>query len=84
MDSESSWITASEVGEYVYCARAWYLRDEGYETETRRTAQEAGLAWHVAQGEEVVSAQRSHTASIAFIFLSVLAVMLLIFYLVTR
>lgn len=28
--SSRNYITASEIGEYVYCKRAWWLRNQGF------------------------------------------------------
>jgi CRISPR/Cas system-associated exonuclease Cas4 (RecB family) len=38
-------IRASEIGEYLYCKRAWWLRTQGMESENRK-ALDAGTAEH--------------------------------------
>ncbi|MFL6230948.1 MAG: hypothetical protein ACJ741_19405 [Pyrinomonadaceae bacterium] len=51
-------IRASEIGEYVYCARAWWLRVEGVEAGGWSEARERGTAWHREHGRGVASARR--------------------------
>jgi hypothetical protein len=50
-------IRASEIGEYVFCARAWWLRVEGVEAGGWSEARERGIAWHTAHGRGVRSAR---------------------------
>ncbi len=46
-------LRASEIGEYVYCRRAWWLRRvQELEPENRRQL-EAGIARHAAHGRAV-------------------------------
>ena len=66
-------ISASEVGEYAYCAKAWYLKRCGAEAEGEQLA--AGTAFHTRHGTEVARAARLKRASTA---LALLAVLLLI------
>lgn len=46
-------IRASEVGEFVYCARAWWLRRVAGEEPEGRERREAGVALHAAHGRAV-------------------------------
>ncbi|MBN1401163.1 MAG: hypothetical protein JXA74_10020 [Anaerolineae bacterium] len=51
-------ITASEIGRYVYCRRAWWLeRVLGYQPENRQ-ALERGLRLHEAHGARARGAER--------------------------
>ena len=59
MSGKGKYIRASEVGEYVYCARAWRLRAEGHEPAASGQGRRAeGEAWHLAHGRAVVRARR--------------------------
>jgi CRISPR/Cas system-associated exonuclease Cas4 (RecB family) len=46
-------IRASEVGDYVYCARSWWLRRVAGEEPAGRERREAGTAMHAAHGRGV-------------------------------
>lgn len=46
-------IRASEVGDFTYCARAWWLRRVAGEEPEGRELREAGTALHVAHGRAV-------------------------------
>ena len=58
MKDQQKLIKASEIGEYIFCARAWRLRVDGYEPTYGRQAREAGTAWHVRHGLATRRAQR--------------------------
>lgn len=65
-------IRASEVGFYVYCARAWWLgRVEGYRP-LNQAALEAGQAAHQAHGRAVVGYYRLRWAAYALLGLAFL------------
>ena len=58
MGERGKTIRASEVGEYVYCARAWRLRREGFAPSAAgRERLDAGTRWHLAHGSGV---RRAH------------------------
>lgn len=50
-------LRASEVGEYVYCARAWWLRRVGGLEPAGRERREHGTALHRRHGRAVVGSR---------------------------
>ena len=77
-------ISASEVGNYVFCARAWRLRAEGHDAPQLLPAQEAGREWHLRHGGEVERAKRSRLMALVFTVLGAVSLLLLILYFVSR
>ncbi|MBI4769661.1 MAG: Dna2/Cas4 domain-containing protein [Chloroflexi bacterium] len=47
-------IRASEIGEYVYCKRAWWLRAQGYQPANVRELA-AGTTLHERHGRAVIA-----------------------------
>ena len=76
--STSQVIRASELGQYAYCARTWWLgRVLGYRpTILERLA--AGEAAHVRHGQKVVSSRRLQRWAYALLALALLAGALLL------
>lgn len=72
-------VRASGMGEYVYCARAWWLRREGFRPTRGGEARTAGLRWHESHGRSVARAKRLRTLSavLAYAALSAAAMLLL-------
>lgn len=71
-------ISATELAEFVYCAKAWelkYVRGIEPSSETQRL-QVAGSAWHASQGRQLARGDSFRWA--AFIALA-LAVILFVF-----
>lgn len=68
-------IRASEVGEYVYCARAWWLRRVGGLRPQGGTRFELGTALHARHGRAVAL---SRTLVIAGVVLALVAAALLL------
>ena len=72
-------IRASEVGEYIFCARAWRMRLDGHEPTAGRDAREAGTAWHLGHGKSVRRARRLQLiAASAGLLAVVIAVLILL------
>ena len=72
-------IRASDIGLYVFCARAWRLKADGYASQNV-AAMEAGTAAHHAHGASVVATNRMRRLSIA-LFLVAAVVLVLWFFL---
>ena len=77
--SRGNFIRASEVGEYVFCARAWKLRLDGHSPSSGSVAQFAGEQWHKQHGRSVRLARRLKALAVAsFILALVVAVALIL------
>ena len=72
MSERGKLIRASEIGEYVFCARAWWLRIEGVEPASGHAARAAGTAWHREHGRGVEGARRLRLLASAATFLAAL------------
>ncbi len=71
-------IRASEIGEYIYCHRAWWLgRVMGVEN-ANRAQLEAGIVRHRAHGQMVRRADRLGRAALVFIGIAILIAVVLI------
>jgi CRISPR/Cas system-associated exonuclease Cas4 (RecB family) len=58
LKGRGKYIRASEVAEYVYCARAWRLRVDGHEPASGHRRRAEGEAWHLAHGQTIARARR--------------------------
>jgi type IV secretory pathway TrbF-like protein len=69
------------MGEYVYCARAWWLRREGVTPTRGGEARAAGTRWHESHGRSVARAKRLRLISAVCLYLALaLAVGMLLFF----
>lgn len=74
------WIRASEIGEYVYCHRAWWLKQvKGLRSANVQQLQ-AGQNFHAQHGLQVRKVTWMRKLAYAFIFI---AVALAVFQLLT-
>ncbi|PYS52196.1 MAG: hypothetical protein DMF68_02325 [Acidobacteria bacterium] len=81
VNDKQKFIRASEIGEYVFCARAWWLRIEGHEPTSGHDAREAGERWHLKHGRTVASVRRLRRLAAYSAFLAVvLGVLLLLLW----
>ena len=69
-------IRASEVGEYVYCHRAWWLRHVEGRVPERRERLHAGALRHTEHGLRVRLAGRLLAAGLFVLVLSIVALLL--------
>ena len=76
MSSRGRRVTASEIGKYAYCARAWWLGVVEKLEPTNFQAMDEGTAAHERHGWQVVLARG--LGRLAFIFLGIAILSLLI------
>lgn len=69
-------IRASEIGEYVYCRRAWWLHWIEGETPSGRARRERGTALHARHGQRVWLSQALIVGSV-LLMLAALSVLVL-------
>jgi hypothetical protein len=85
MREKRSLISASEVGDYVFCALAWRMRAEGHKTlPSAQAAQESGTQWHHEHGRGVRRSRQARLAATVITALAIFLTLLLILYLVMR
>lgn len=65
-------LRASEIGEYLYCSRAWGYRRDGYQSQNLEQLQ-AGSNLHREHGRDVLAAGCLRTAGYALLLAAVVA-----------
>jgi CRISPR/Cas system-associated exonuclease Cas4 (RecB family) len=80
MSQTQKFIRASELGEYTFCARAWWLRRvEGHEATSGHEARRAGDEWHLKHGRAVARVRALQRLALLTTLLAiVLAVIILL------
>lgn len=58
-------ITASEVGEFVFCAKAWQLKRDGAVADSPHLA--SGVAFHARHGSRLALDMRLHQLGVVLI-----------------
>jgi hypothetical protein len=71
-------IRASEIAEYVYCARAWKLRLDGHNPTTGQVARVAGEEFHQRHGRSVRRARRLNAIAYTCFVLAIIAALILL------
>jgi CRISPR/Cas system-associated exonuclease Cas4 (RecB family) len=62
-------IRASEVGSYLFCARAWWYRQQGVES-TNQTEMIAGTELHRQHGRKVIAAGLTHILAVVLLLVA--------------
>ncbi len=77
-ENKSRVIRASEIGEYVYCHRAWWLGHVAGAENANRTELDAGTERHRAHGQRVRAAAWLQRAALVLFALAVLLALALL------
>ena len=72
-------VRASGMGEYSFCARAWWLRREGVTPTRGGEARAAGTRWHNAHGRSVARARRLRLFAAVLLYLAVALAALMLY-----
>lgn len=76
-------ITASEIGEFVYCAKAWQLKRTGVEADSPALTE--GAVFHTRHGAGVVQAARLQRLARLILLLALAGlIVLMLFWLAAR
>ena len=78
MKSRHPLIRASEVAEFVYCARAWKLRLDGHTPTAGQAARVAGEAWHRRHGGDVRRARLLRRFAVLCLLLALTVLLLIV------
>ena len=62
-------IRASEVGSYLFCARAWWYRQQGIES-TNQAEMNAGTELHRQHGRKVVASSLTRTLAVVLLLVA--------------
>lgn len=68
MSYNRHWIRASEIGDYLYCRRAWWLKQARGVRPVRTRAMQAGEQYHQGHGRRVRRAALMRAAAYVLIF----------------
>ncbi len=78
---DSQVIRASEIGQYAYCVRAWWLaRVLGYRS-SHQEAMDAGIAGHEQHGRSVEGYHRLRRAGVLLLAVALVAAAILVWLL---
>jgi len=62
-------IRSSDIGNYLYCHRAWWYRKQGIESENR-TELAAGTQLHQKHGRQVLASSLTRTAGFILLLIA--------------
>jgi len=66
-------IRASEIGSYIYCARAWWYRQQGLES-SNQAEMTSGTELHRQHGRTVIASGLTHTLAVILLLVAVVLV----------
>lgn len=81
VSNQSECISASEVGQYTYCAMAWYLQRCGYKPESKFLEQGKNVHQHLGETLHSIQREEQHVRKLAVAGSILLILAMLIFIL---
>ena len=76
--NKDGWLSASEIGNWAYCHRAWWLRYVRGETPANEEAFRRGLVGHVRHATLVRRGERYQQAARVVLFIALLLLLILV------
>jgi len=76
----NDWISASGIGEFVFCARAHHLKRAGIQPVANEAARESGSAYHRAIGTRVRRVERAQRLAVSLVLVALGLVALVVVY----
>jgi hypothetical protein len=73
--TREKYVTASDIGSYVFCRRAWHL-DQGGVPTTLQSNRDAGVEFHYQHGIQVKAAGRARALSVWFALAAIVLIAL--------
>jgi len=64
-------IRSSDIGNYLYCRRAWWYRKQGFESENRAEL-EAGTEIHRQHGRKVLASTLNRSLGMVLLFMALI------------
>jgi CRISPR/Cas system-associated exonuclease Cas4 (RecB family) len=66
-------IRSSDIGNYLYCRRAWWYRKQGFESENQSELA-TGTEIHRQHGRKVLAATLNRSVGMVFLFISLILI----------
>lgn len=76
---KNDYVTASEIGDYVFCKRSWWLKFKGY-SQTHTIQMERGTIAHDSLARSLKRNKYVKVLGLVFLVVAILSALLYFFY----